>query len=142
MSPDEFQVQLDRLKNTFGPRSYPGERSEHIFQCLKSLQIGVFEQLVTDAIAGMRSAPLLKDFNELLAKRNAKPDRQEWGDFFQETYNPANYDDTQVRERIQARINLIKDYAARKITKRQFDEGCDFYDMAAGIPLEEKINEI
>lgn len=134
-----FQEEMMRLKSVYGERLYPEERMRVIWRTFQNEPDVVFIDAVEFMIASCRSAPMMKEMHDCVNEaRNAKKERDRQassglgGPFGDTVYNPALYSDSRVRERIQGRIKLAVDYSNRLLTKKQFDEGCDFYDRAAG----------
>lgn len=60
----DFSVQMDRLKETFGDKFYPGERMDAIFKLVEILDSKDFDNVVTGLIGRSRQAPLLTEIEE------------------------------------------------------------------------------
>jgi hypothetical protein len=67
MSPIEFKRQIDRLTATYGPKAYPQERADILWNEFKSLGSSTFERVVTKLIAENSTAPMIQKFREALA---------------------------------------------------------------------------
>jgi hypothetical protein len=142
MNIELFQEQIARLQEVYGKNAYPSERQKLMWRTFANTPDVVFLDAVNFLIMSKRATPLHKDFHDAIteaweAKKNlerqAAQDRDMLG-VLENAYDPKQYDDPAVRERIQGRIKLVRDFTGGRITKRQFDEGCDFYDRNAGIP--------
>lgn len=139
MTREHYDRQIERLKNQW-PNSYSPERMMGFWYQLSKFSDEFMTDAVSEFIANSRSAPLLNEFLEYQEQHSRRkgfyhgiPHETDIASLMQKAYNPADYSDPDVRERIQGRINLVKQYSGRLITRRQFDEGCDYYDRAAGI---------
>lgn len=140
-----FQINIARLQREW--RNSFGDEKKRLFW--DKLQ-GFTDEFMIDAtnefIANRRAAPVLSDFLEYVDeyyKRKRTAEEREaltMAGFLDAKYDPANYDDTETRARIKGRLELVKQFAAKRITKRQFDQGCDFYDKAAGLDPKEIVS--
>lgn len=67
MNPTEFRAQIDRLTSTYGPKAYPMERTELLWNEFKSVNIWDFAEIVSRIIAENAMAPMLPKFRELFS---------------------------------------------------------------------------
>lgn len=68
MKINEFESQIERLKNVYSEKSYPMERTKAIWNEVRMLDLVDFEQVVTELIGTSSYAPMLDKF------RTAKQD--------------------------------------------------------------------
>lgn len=137
MDREIFKLQIQRLKNQW-PNSYGAEREARIFAVWNKTDESIFSEMIDIAIDTFRAAPLPADLpkleQEAIKARGLRRDSGSafsFSTFFEEKYNPANYTDPIVRERVKGRIQLVRDYSRSLITAKAFDEGRDFYDIPA-----------
>jgi hypothetical protein len=132
---DKFNEQVARLKRTYGDKQYPAERVKLIFIGLKSLTDEKFQDIVSEAIANNRSAPMLKELSELAA-RPSRADEVHRGN--------SNYGTLELLKKTADRapnkefanmcVKHVANYQAKRISKAEFLQGCDEIDkMAAQI---------
>lgn len=78
MNQQEFQNQMNRLAETFGKAAYGTERAKLIWREVKDLGAHWLERVVDEFIGG-RSAPLLNEFRDAIAKERerSRPNVQE-----------------------------------------------------------------
>lgn len=145
-----FNDQIRRLTEVYGEKAYTPERQKTLWLTFQRLSDTEFEDAVTFLIMTFRSTPLLKEFHEAVKEaeqvtknrlREAQDVRDAFG-FLRATYKHAEFSDTATRERVLGRINLVRDYQSRKITRKHFEEGHQFYDKAAGIDSKKEIAEM
>jgi len=76
MNLQEFQIQIDRLKQTFGEKAFPVERVKLIYAEGRDYPAVIFKQIVDKLIGECRFAPTLKEFraaySEFREKLNTK----------------------------------------------------------------------
>jgi len=141
MTEEQFKEQIKRLRAEYGDKYYGAERIRLLKQMFLKDRADEFEAAITQLICNARFAPLGRELDkEMQLQRNLSEQRLSQSNaslvgIMENAYDPAQYDDPDVRERIQGRIQLVKDYTRGKLTKKQFSEGCDFYDRAGGIPM-------
>lgn len=143
MTKEVFQEQMKRLENVFGERAYPAERQRVLWTTFQRVQDETFVDVVSYLIANFRSTPLLKEFHEACERcERERKERDRYNcnsrnsiEFLQKTYDPGQYKDPMVRQRIEGRLKLVRDYWSGQITQKQFIEGCNFYDRASGIEV-------
>jgi len=136
-----FQEQIKRLADVYGPKAYPSERVKVLWLTFNRVGDEQFIDSVSYLIMNFRAAPLIKEFSEVVnsaeTRRKEQLRQQADGtsmlDILNRAYHAADYSDAGVRERVEKRMKLAKDYSELRITKKQFVEGCDFLDRAGGI---------
>lgn len=71
MTFQEFQKQMDRIKNTFGDRTYPQERTKVLWSEVAKQTAGWMEKTVTGFIASrqLNNPPLPMDFSQALREQ-------------------------------------------------------------------------
>jgi len=62
MNPMEFDIQMGRLRNVFGDKNYPDERTKLIWSEVRDLPQYYFAKLCDRFIGDSRQAPILNDF--------------------------------------------------------------------------------
>lgn len=65
MTRNEFDLELARLKEVYGEKPYPIERVNLLWDSFRDLNPNHFSQMISEAIATRRSAPLAKELTEL-----------------------------------------------------------------------------
>lgn len=135
MSPAKFQEQMVRITETFGPKHYPNQRLKIIFAALKNVEDGVLERSVNRLIATRRVPPLVPEFLEAVEtvrnedKQRAREHAPTIGMLGQ--LQEAARRTTADKEFVAACMKHLKSFLDRKISKSQFDEGCQMLDQAA-----------
>lgn len=77
MTREEFQAQMNRLAETYGPNQYKPERLTVIWGLVKHQSGEWLQQTVSRLIGSMRQAPLVPEFEEALAlERERSSSRQ------------------------------------------------------------------
>lgn len=138
MTYELFSSCIERLKTDW-PHAYGPEKQKALWAKLKHYSDEFMLDATEELIANRRAAPVLKDFLDhcdLFERRRLEQNRNQNLSMLQvleSKYNPANYNDPQVRERIKARLALVKKYTTGQISKEQFLQGCDFYNKLANI---------
>ena len=66
MTQGEFQNQVARLKDVYGPKAYPDERVRLMWVEVSSLDGKWFEEAVSSLIASARYAPLAQEFSNYI----------------------------------------------------------------------------
>src|SRR3954462_10986965 len=72
MNLQEFDSQVNRLRDTFGDRSYPDERVKIIWREVQSLGRAWFERTIDRLIGEFRKAPMLPDIRFLIAEERER----------------------------------------------------------------------
>lgn len=65
-----YKNQIARLVQTFGEKSYPGERVSVLWEYVRSFDQNWFNETVSEFIANSRQAPLVKEFRDAAEKKN------------------------------------------------------------------------
>lgn len=139
MTYETFSNQVKRLQEVYGEKAYPPERQKLLWRTFQNDSNEVFCEAIDDIILTYRSTPMHKEIHDAITEARRRDHERKrlpsYGDgsvlsILQSAYNPANYEDESMRMRIKGRIKLVNDYTSGRLTKKQFDEGCDFYDKA------------
>lgn len=139
-----FTNQMRRL-NSQWKNSYGEERTKRLWTIWKNCEESLFAEIVDRGLDTYRAAPLTDDFAKLEQEvRNQRAKFRDYdgltgggfGQVLESAHKFAKYDDLSVRDRNKARIKLLNDFATGRITKKQFVQGCDFYDKAAGLSID------
>lgn len=72
MTQNDFQVQMNRLTETFGKAAYGTERLKLIWLELRDFDVSWFERVVSRFIGDSRQAPMLTDFRELASRERER----------------------------------------------------------------------
>lgn len=133
MTQEAFKLQMQRLIDCYGERSYPTERVKLIYNAIKKLPDLWLENAVSYFIGNNRQAPMLKEFNdEALDYEKRSRENSAIGNFS----NPLEYMFKAAKyvpnaEFAQESLKLLRKKLSGEITKAQFAEGCDLLDQAA-----------
>lgn len=131
MEKTDFNSQIERLCSQW-PSSYGPERRAILYQAFKDVSTQTFTDAVTDCIANGRSAPLVSELQksvELAKVRESQGRAAGIANFYGILQNASELNETADKTLVKERLNLLRDYLAKKITKQIFDEGCDFFDQ-------------
>lgn len=72
MTRQEYYQVMERMKVTYGDRAYPPERVDSIFSRVEFLNVGEFDQVVTDVISDCMTPPSISKIMEYLKSFHAK----------------------------------------------------------------------
>ncbi len=137
----EFQAQTRRLKDSYGPNAYPDEVLKLFWRAFERVSVEIFIDALDDLIANSRVKPMLK---ELTAAVDESRDRakesllnaprmglERLDPFAPLLQVPLDAESNPDRKEwhIQ-RKELLKGYMQGRLTKIQFDQGCDLLDDA------------
>lgn len=135
MNPAKFQEQMARITETFGAKHYTGQRLKIIFATLKGVDDGTLERSVTRLIATRRVPPLVPEFLEAVEsvrsedKQRARENAPMVGMLGQ--LQEAAKRTTADKDFVGACMSHIRNYLDGKLSKSQFNEGCQMLDQAA-----------
>lgn len=82
MNDNEFRIQLDRLRQVYGDRSYPEDRARLLWKAVAAFSGSWLARTVDSMIGSLRQAPMLSDFQEAITQereRNWAQERQQQG---------------------------------------------------------------
>lgn len=68
ISREQFQLQVDRLADTFGDKNFPEQRTHMIWEMMRGLDYTSVIAVVDSFIRGSKFAPLPSDFHEALTE--------------------------------------------------------------------------
>jgi hypothetical protein len=133
MTPQEFQSQVNRLESQW-PHSYGEERKALLWAAFSDVGVLEFKEAVSSCIANLRGAPLLDELSKAVetAKVRAhsyRPQTGFWGVMKQAEWNNK----ISSKDHVAACLKLLSDFMAKRLTKEQFIQGCDYLDQAAAI---------
>ena len=130
MTMEMFAKQIDRLKETYGERNYPAERSRLIFNAMKAIPDTVFEGFVTDFIGNQLRAPVLKCFNEKAQEyeRHVAQDRLSSGfgmagGGLLSQLRAMEKVSLAKSEFVRERLKLLEQFMKKKLSKEHLDQG-------------------
>jgi hypothetical protein len=124
---------MDRLKTQW-PNAYEPERQKIFFNAFKDVSNFDFRDAVTHCLANSRSAPLLPELTESIAKARAtyfnqkRIDEADQKNAFLNIPDDGQSCDKEFKNKC---MELYNNYMDGKINREQFYQGCDFLDQAA-----------
>jgi hypothetical protein len=128
-----FNDQIKRLKSQW-PNAYGDERIKILWAAFKDVANYDFRDAVTHCLGTAKSAPLVPELEKavLIARNNyyAKQ-RMEEANVLGALEQVADNNTTADPEFVDKCLKLLDDLYQKKITKVQFDEGCNLLDQAA-----------
>ena len=128
-----FDQEMARLKNQW-PAAYSAERIKIFYNAFRDVSNFDFRDAVTNCIATCKGAPLLSELtdaiiraknNYLHQKRMEESKTMGALDFAYENNTTAD------PEFVDRCMKLLDDLHNKRITKEQFNQGCDLLDQAA-----------
>lgn len=131
MSPEQYAVQIDRLKDTYGDRAYPDERVRLIYKTLGYVHDWEFERVCNALIANKRAAPMLSDIVEELQdmqKRDRAYSAVGSGTILEIMKQAKEKSKNTRPDIVKACMELLNKRLDGKITMQQFEQGCDWID--------------
>lgn len=142
-----FEHEMKRLKEQW-PNAYSKERMIIFFNAFRDVSNFDFRDAITDCLATSRSAPLLPELTVAIEKarinyfqkKRIEESGMNKGLFGIE--NNGSADPEYVKKCIEHVYNLLD----KKITKEQFDQGCEMLDQASKLfpnktPMSPPINK-
>jgi hypothetical protein len=131
MDTNFFEDQIKRLKLQW-PNSYSPERLKVFFNALRDVSNYDFRDAVTYCLANQRSAPMLSELTEAIAKaKSIYFEQKRIDELKKDSFLNIENNGGADPEFVAKCKELITAFWDKKITKKQFDEGCDLLDQAA-----------
>lgn len=131
----QFDEQIKRLESQW-PNAYRAERIKILWNSFKDVAYFDFKDAITWCLGNSKSAPLVLDLEKAvqIAKNNYYSSKRfEEANAMGALEYAANNNKTADPEFVDRCLKLLNDLHQKKITKKQFDEGCDLLDSAAKI---------
>lgn len=127
-----FKTQIERL-NTQWPNSYKEERMMVIFNAFRDVSNFDFRDAVTHCLGNSKGSPLVPELTDALQKVRANYFNQKRIDEATQRgiFNSIPDGGTCDKEFYKKCTELYNALIDKKITKEQFDQGCDLLDQAA-----------
>lgn len=128
-----FETEMKRLKSQW-PNSYSDERMKIFFNAFRDVSNSDFREAVTHCLATYKSAPLLRELTEgVISAKNNYLQKKRIEEATAKNILSYAYEKntTADREFVDNCMKLFDDLYTKKITKAQFDEGCNLLDQAA-----------
>lgn len=128
-----YKQQIERLKAQW-PQAYSEERMIIFFNAFRDVSNFDFRDAVTHCLATCKGAPLLGEITEAIikAKNNylyqKRLEESKMMGVLDYAYENNTTADPEFVDRC---MKLLDDLYNKKITKAQFDQGCDLLDQAA-----------
>jgi hypothetical protein len=131
-----FERQFSRLKGQW-PSAYGAERKGRIYAMFANVENGIFTAIVDLAIDRMRQAPLADDLcrlendaKRMAAERRASDGMKQagLGDVLDRAAKNTRLADPQF---VKGCIAHLDRYISKRITKAQFDQGCEEINSVA-----------
>jgi len=141
-----FNDQVKRLRTQW-PHAYGEERIKILWAAFKDVSNYDFRDAVSYCLGNSKSAPLVLELEKAIqvARNNYySQKRLEEASTMGALLEAADNNKTADPEFVDRCLKLLDDLYNKKITKKQFDEGCDLLDQAAKLyrkpsrPLPEK----
>lgn len=129
-----FNSQMERLRNTYGKERYPTERLTVLWRAFQSVPDREFEDAVDQCIASLRSAPLVDELEEQVAKarervREAMSRDAVQGRSFVGILEAAANTSEESSAFAKTCVRLLKE--KKTYTARQWEEACGYLDQTA-----------
>lgn len=130
MERPHFNAQIGRLRTQW-PNSYGAERTISLFEAFKDVSNTTFAEAISDCIANSRNAPLLTELTKAVEIAKVRENSYRGGNFtFQSTLTKAATNNRVADpDFVKACVKLNNDFQAKKITREQFLQGCDWLDQ-------------
>jgi hypothetical protein len=127
-----FETEIKRLKVQW-PTAYSEERMKIFFNAFRDVSNFDFRDAVTHCLATCKGAPLLGELTEAIhvarnnyfAQKRIEEEKLNRGMFGLENNGAADPDFAKKC------VELFKQFDERKITREQFDQGCDLLEQAS-----------
>jgi len=133
MEAQVFNDQIKRLKTQW-PHAYGEERIKILWAAFKDVANFDFRDAVTHCLGSSKSAPLVLELEKAvqIARNNYySSKRLEEANVMGALESAADNNTTADPEFVDRCLKLLDDLYQKKITKKQFDEGCDLLDQAS-----------
>ena len=129
----QFDEQIKRLESQW-PNAYKIERIKILWAAFKDVSYFDFRDAVNYCLGNSKSAPLVLDLEKAvqIAKNNYySSKRLEEANIMGAMEYASENNKTADPEFVDRCLKLLDDLYNKRITKKQFDEGCDLLDQAA-----------
>lgn len=129
----QFDEQIKRLESQW-PNAYKTERIKILWAAFKDVSYFDFRDAVNYCLGNSKSAPLVLELEKAvqIAKNNYySSKRLEEANTMEALLHAADNNRTADPEFVDRCLKLLDDLYNKRITKKQFDEGCDLLDQAA-----------
>jgi len=133
MDSSTFNDQIKRLRTQW-PHAYGEERIKILWAAFKDVSNFDFRDAVSYCLGSAKSAPLVLDLEKAvqIAKNNYySSKRLEEANIMGAMEYASENNKTADPEFVDRCLKLLDDLYNKRITKKQFDEGCDLLDQAA-----------
>lgn len=134
MTKAHFDSEINRLKREFGQRSVGPEKANAYWRLFYDVPDEVFTDAISMCFAELRGAPAASVLQKFIVEaKRAYDERGSYPSGLSQVTDflssiPISEPDPEAKKRIKARIKLLQDYNAKKISKKQWREGMAFYD--------------
>lgn len=126
MTAENFQNQMNRLKDVFGDKYYPVERCAVIFRRIRHVGEDIFEKAIELLLASKRSPPMLPEIIGAIEETSViEKKKMSYGSINPEEPGLADPDFVDMCN------NLFQDFSRGKITKDQFVTQCSQLERLA-----------
>lgn len=132
MDRENFDIEIKRLESQW-PNGYGPERKLILWNAFHKEKTDVFHNAVSDCLAYQRSAPLLDELNKAIEKARTREfqvgqtTRMQFGAQMQDLSKITTADPDFVK----MCMRHLSDFQRGKMTKKEFDVGCDNLDRLA-----------
>jgi hypothetical protein len=136
----QFESQMQRLRNQWG-NSYSDERVRLLWMAFKDVNYNDFQDAISELLMTQRGAPLLEEISkavQLSKNRYYERMRAKEASILGMMQQAAEVNTTADPAFVADCLNLLDQLLAKKITYKEFEQGCDLLTVAANRFAKEK----
>ena len=140
MDRSQFEMQMQRLKDQW-PNAYSNERLKLLWMAFKDIGGMDFQEAVDDLLMTQRGAPLVDEISKAVQSaknRYFERQRMKEASVLGMMHQAAEANTTADPAFVEDCINLLEQYLSKKITYKDFEQGCDLLTIAANRFAKEK----
>jgi hypothetical protein len=140
MDRSQFEMQMQRLKDQW-PNAYSNERLKLLWMAFKDIGGMDFQEAVDDLLMTQRGAPLVDEISKAVQSaknRYFERQRMKEASVLGMMHQAAEANTTADPAFVEDCINLLEQYLSKKITYKEFEQGCDLLTVAANRFAKEK----
>ena len=140
MDRSQFELQMQRLKDQW-PAAYSNERLKLLWMAFKDIGGMDFQEAVDELLMTQRGAPLLEEISkavQLAKNRYFERMKAKDASILQMMHDAAEVNTTADPAFVQDCLNLLDQFHSKKITRKEFEQGCDLLKVAADAFAKEK----
>ena len=140
MDRSQFEMQMQRLRDQW-PNAYSNERLKLLWMAFKDIGGMDFQEAVDDLLMTQRGAPLVDEISKAVQSaknRYFERQRMKEASILGMMQEAAEINTTADPAFVEDCINLLEQYLSKKITYKEFEQGCDLLTVAANRFAKEK----